>query len=146
MLALAEGRVQAEGLRQRTLIRSARLSGTLQAEWIVMAQDHVVASRTLTVSGATSREVVVELHQPAPDGNDYRCTFRIRGLEAGDIRSYAMGVDQIQALMLALQGIGVRLYTSDEGKAGQLSYLGHPNLDFPLPDGVQDLAPPPRRS
>lgn len=86
-----------------------------------MAQDTVIARRTLEVSGTTPRLVVVELHRPMPDQNDFRCGFRICGLEAGDIASYAMGVDEVQALTLALMGIGVRLYTSDEGKAGRLS-------------------------
>lgn len=79
--------------------------------------------------------------QPEPDSNDYRCEFEIVGLGEKTINSYAMGVDSTQALILTLQMIGTRLYTSDEGKAGHLSWLGMKNLGFPVPDTIADLVP-----
>lgn len=79
--------------------------------------------------------------QPEPDGADYRCEFEIVGLGEKTINSYGMGVDSTQALLLTLQMIGTRLYTSNEGKAGLLSWLGMKNLGFPVPDSIVDLVP-----
>jgi hypothetical protein len=41
------------------------------------------------------------------------------------------GVDAVQALWLALVGVGVDLRTSEEGKAGRLALYGEPELGFP---------------
>jgi len=52
-----------------------------------------------------------------------------------------MGQDSMQAVVLALQNIGAILYTSDEFKAGQLSWLGQRHLGFPTAKTIADLVP-----
>ncbi len=101
----------------------------------------IIASRMLDLAGSSGSPVQVSILQPEPDGNDYRCEFQIVGLGEKTINSYGMGVDSTQALVLTLQQIGTRLYTSNEGKAGQLSWLGMKNLGFPVPDNIVDLVP-----
>jgi hypothetical protein len=101
----------------------------------------VIASRTIDLDNPSGSPVQVSIMQPEPDSNDYRCEFEIVGLGEKTINSYAMGVDSTQALILTLQMIGTRLYTSDEGKAGHLSWLGMKNLGFPVPDTIADLVP-----
>jgi hypothetical protein len=49
-----------------------------------------------------------------------------------------MGVDEMQALFLALQAIGNRLYTSAYFKAGKLTWLGRRDLGFPVANGKSD--------
>jgi hypothetical protein len=101
----------------------------------------VIASRTIDLASPSGSIVHVSIMQPEPDGNDYRCEFQIVGLGEKTINSYGMGVDSTQALILTLQMVGTRLYTSKEGKAGHLSWLGMKNLGFPVPDNIADLVP-----
>jgi hypothetical protein len=101
----------------------------------------VIASRTIDLADPSGSAVQVSIMQPEPDGDDYRCEFEIVGLGEKTINSYGMGVDSTQALILTLQMIGARLYTSNEGKAGHLSWLGMKNLGFPVPDNIADLVP-----
>jgi hypothetical protein len=95
----------------------------------------------IDLAGSAGSPVQVSVMQPEPDGNDYRCEFQIVGLGEETINSYGMGVDSTQALILTLEQIGTRLYTSNEGQAGQLSWLGTKNLGFPVPDNIADLVP-----
>lgn len=97
---------------------------------------YIVATRTLTLAGDPDREIVVTVFQPQRDRDDYRCEFEI-----DDKRGYAMGVDEVQALLLALQTIGTNLYTSEHFKAGKLRWLGMRNLGFPVPKVIADLPP-----
>ncbi|MDZ4691482.1 DUF6968 family protein [Terricaulis sp.] len=100
-----------------------------------------IASRTLDLVSPENAQVHVSIMQPEPDGDDYRCEFQIVGLGDKTINAYGMGVDSTQALILTLQMIGTRLYTSKEGEAGHLSWLGMKNLGFPLPEVIADLEP-----
>jgi len=99
----------------------------------------VIAERRLQLSGGTA-EVIVTVGRPISDGNDYRCDFKITGLGYDKVQ-HAMGVDSVQALLLALMGIGARLYTSDEAREGRLTWLDSRNLGFPVPDNIADLVP-----
>lgn len=101
-----------------------------------MPHDQVIAKRTLSLRGHPRGEIVVTLFRPEPDQNDYRCEFEIDGT-----RGYSMGVDEMQALFLALQHIGTRLYTSAYFKAGKLMWLDQRNLGFPVPDNIADIVP-----
>ena len=88
-------------------------------------------------------EVIVEIGRPfnAPEiGEEFYCPYRITGLGDRKVRGIP-GFDAVQALLLALQTVGVDLYASDEGKAGKLSWLGQRDLGFPLPDIASDLRP-----
>jgi len=99
-----------------------------------------IATRSLKLIGETTREVTVGIKRPVPDDGPYRCEYQIVGIGSGKVR-YAMGEDSMQALLLALQFIGTDLYTSDEAKAGRLTWFGSPNLGFPVPDIIADLVP-----
>jgi hypothetical protein len=69
-------------------------------------------------------DVVVELFYPEIDqktDGHYECCYTITGLSK-TLHGSAMGVDAIQALYLALQLIGNRLYTIIEFKTGRLSW------------------------
>lgn len=106
-----------------------------------MKTARVVASRTLDLVGSEKAVVNAVVERPRRTGNHYECEFQIDGLSV-PVRSRSAGEDSMQALMLALQYIGARLYTSDEYTSGQLSWLGMRNLGFPVPDSVAHLVPP----
>ncbi len=79
--------------------------------------------------GAT---VVLRFLRPEPDGNDYRCDYKIVWPDR-ERSAYAMGVDAVQALLLAMQRAHMDLLVSPERKAGSLLYLGERDLGLPLP-------------
>jgi len=80
------------------------------------------------------KEVHVDLFEPElePDG-DYICRYTVSGLSkplSGD----SMGIDAIQALHIALQLIGNRLYSMEEFKSKRLTWEGSvdsSDLGFP---------------
>lgn len=98
-----------------------------------------IVTRHLRLAGSTTG-VTVEIGRPQayPDRRDFYCPYRILGLEDDHVRS-AGGVDQIRALVLALQRIGARLYSSAAYQAGQLYWLeaGNKDLGFPTPPGFE---------
>jgi|SRR5579872_4461497 len=97
-----------------------------------------LATRTLELQGKPS--VIVELSVPVPHGDDFECSYKIQGLGAEETKC-AFGVDGLQALLLAMQRIGIDLYTSEAFQSGQLRWLGQPDLGFPVPETVRDLVP-----
>jgi hypothetical protein len=94
---------------------------------------------------ADGGSVTVELYAPEPDDEsphaDFQCGFRISGLGGADVLRRIYGVDAIQALVLALQTLGVYLYASAEGRAGELTWIGMRDLGLPLSESNRDLAP-----
>jgi hypothetical protein len=54
---------------------------------------------------------------------------------------FAYGVDSMQALLLAMQGIATDLYTSEAAKSGQLEWLGQHNFGLPVADSIAYLVP-----
>lgn len=85
----------------------------------------------------SEKTVTIYIFKPFLDEQDYRCNFEIIGL-LKDFRSYAMGVDSVQALFLALNRIATILYTSDEYEDGKLKLYGSFNLSLPYPDTISD--------
>jgi hypothetical protein len=74
---------------------------------------------------------------PTDDGNqDWQCDYKIEGLGNAKVRQ-AVGVDPIQAIMLALTYLSTTLYFSDEYKDGKLSWLGGSDLGLPIAEIVQ---------
>lgn len=102
-----------------------------------MSEKVVIAIRTLTLEGHPEGKIEVVLFRPTLNDRDYRCDYEIDGKPG-----YAYGVDEVQALFLALQSIGSRLYGSAYFKAGKLNWLGMRNLGFPVPDIIADIVPP----
>lgn len=94
-------------------------------------------SRTLQLNDKNSTDVTITIGKPQkfPDGQDYYCPYQIIGLGDGKI-SRCGGIDEIQALLLALEQIGTFLIHSEEYKQDKLSWLGSEdgNLGFPHHD------------
>ena len=100
--------------------------------------DQVFASRSLTLINKKSiHSVVVTIGkpQPFPDSSDYYCPYQITGM--GDEKiNWSGGIDEVQALLLALESIGIYLRHSDEYQKGNLFWIGseNGNLGFPQHD------------
>jgi hypothetical protein len=100
----------------------------------------VIARRELALAGGQRVTVIVGKPEPFPDTPDFYCPYQILGLGPERVR-YAGGVDGVQALELTLKMIGADLYTSNEAKAKELTWMGSANLGFPVPDSIKDLPP-----
>ncbi|MGH7267313.1 MAG: DUF6968 family protein [Candidatus Rokuibacteriota bacterium] len=98
----------------------------------------VVGARRLRRPGSR-RTVLVRVGMPRRSGRDWVVPFQLRGLAPSRIR-YSYGVDALQALMLAFEGIRVTLET--RGKA--LTWLGEPG-ESGFYRFVPDLGIPPVR-
>lgn len=97
-----------------------------------MAETFVERRFELRVGGA----VTVHLFRPEPDGDDWRCAYRIIWPDR-ERRSQAFGVDGLQALFLAMQKVHADLLASPENKAGALTWLAERDLGLPLPRGLE---------
>ena len=109
----------------------------------------VLAERTLVLEPGMT--VSIRLGLPfTPDAfpDESWCPYQIIGLDHDGIR-HTIGIDAFQALWLALQSLGTRLYASEEYKAGRLHLFkkGDRDLCLPVLEGFSDLLPdwpPPR--
>lgn len=98
----------------------------------------IFLSRTFTLAGEES--VTAHVYLPYKDTanlvcQDYKCEFQIYGLGSSKVY-YAMGVDEIQAVYLALMRLGSILYASDEYRAGLLKWFTNSDLGLPMPAGA----------
>ena len=100
----------------------------------------VIATRTLMLqTGGGNAEVPVRVFAPEPDDNAWICRFEIDWPE-GKHERWAAGVDAVQALVQALQIIGVLLYTSKQHKSGRLMwYEPGTGYGFPVTNNLRDL-------
>ena len=67
----------------------------------------VVARRILSEQGVVGRKIAVSIGMPRPDplkGGDWECPFLIEGVGKSEVQK-AFGVDSLQALIIAIQGI-----------------------------------------
>jgi hypothetical protein len=87
-------------------------------------QSKIVASRTLLLDG--TQKVFLRRRQPVRSGSNYACNFEIRGL-SGLKDETAWGEDSMQALLLAIQGLRVRIKAYE----GRLSSDGSSNSGLP---------------
>lgn len=106
--------------------------------------DDVIATRELwlTTDAGGQQLVEVRIGRPRPGvaaddptamaHGDYVCEFQIEGIGTGGVRR-ACGVDAMQALVLALEQIGMYLAASDEARAGRLTWLDPTSLNFGFP-------------
>ncbi len=71
-----------------------------------------IARRTLTEEGVTGRKIVVSIGLPRPyrlsKNGDWECQFLIEGIGEPKVET-ACGADSLQALILAIEGLRVRL-------------------------------------
>ncbi|WP_425163013.1 DUF6968 family protein [Candidatus Binatus sp.] len=91
----------------------------------------VIARRILSEEGVAGRKIVVSIGLPRPDprkGGDWECPFLIEGVGKSEVQK-AFGVDSLQALMIAIQGIRVGLEQSGRNLFWLDSEIG---ADIPL--------------
>jgi hypothetical protein len=102
----------------------------------------VIATRELTLDGNQKVEVLIGKPEPRPDGIDWYCPYQTIGRESGKV-FYGIGVDTVQALILALSMVGAELYCSEEYREGRLTWDCGRNCDlgFPVPHGIRDVLP-----
>jgi hypothetical protein len=100
----------------------------------------IVASRrlTMTVEGREI-DVPVTIFAPSDRGDHWRCEFEI-GWPGRTRRGKGYGIDSVQALLIAMQCIGIELYSSEAHEAGQLKWeRSRGGYGFPLHSGIRDL-------
>jgi hypothetical protein len=107
--------------RQRRANKNQRLSDL----------GRVIARRILSEQGVVGRKIMVSIGLPRPDplkGGDWECPFLIEGVGKSEVQK-AFGVDSLQSLIIAIQGIRVEL----EQTGRNLFWLG-PEIgpDIPL--------------
>lgn len=92
----------------------------------------IILERTFN---ADRESILLEVRKPERDGQDFRCTFRLAGPDL-DHEAHAMGVDAVQALLLALQRAHIDLlaYRRDTGRPVQ--WLDMRELGLPLAGNV----------
>lgn len=96
--------------------------------------------RIFTLNGET--DVVATIFQPKLDPKSdfevYMCEYEVVGLSRR-IQSAGHGVDTVQAVLHAMNGLNARLYFSNEYKSGKLTWLDSYDLMLPFPFGAQDI-------
>jgi hypothetical protein len=100
----------------------------------------IIAQRNLTIkSSGKNIEVPVRIFAPVHSDNTYTCTYEI-GWPTGVKTMTVSGTDSVQAIEIALQFIGISLYTSPYHTAGQLSCDGMKGgYGFPVPSNARDM-------
>jgi hypothetical protein len=98
-----------------------------------------IARRSYRFGRSGSRVLEVEIYAPVEDQGNYRCEYGLKEAGKPTRVSYAVGVDSLQALTLALQKLGVDIFLSDDAKEKEL-YWGDQNEDLGLllPRGIGD--------
>jgi hypothetical protein len=90
-----------------------------------------IARRTLDEHGVTGRKVVVSIGLPRPQRlskhGDWECPFLIEGIGESKVER-AGGVDSLQALLMAIEGVRVRLEQS-----GRNFFWLDPNIGADIP-------------
>ena len=110
-------------MHRQASIRSHRMGG----------MEDVIVQRRFELRG--SLEVIIRFSRPVPDGKDFRCRYEIVWPDRTDA-SNGFGVDEMQALILAIEKAHIELLASIEGRRGELTWLGQRNLGLPLSDSV----------
>lgn len=95
--------------------------------------------RTVNVDG---QEVSVRFFQPEPepDHTSFFCRYEIDWPE-GARSKRAGGVDEVQALLLAMQRAHTDLLSARENHGRKVSWLNERGLGFPIPDSIRDWDP-----
>ena len=74
---------------------------------------------------------------------EYKCRWQINWPDRVR-QSYSCGVDQVQALLLAMRTVHTELTESEFYKSGKLTYLEQYDLDLPPGFGMGPLYQPPK--
>ena len=90
--------------------------------------------RVFTIDG---REVACRFFRPQADRGDFYCRYEIEW--PGGARSRKIyGVDEVQALLLAMQTAHVDLLAARENDGRQVSWLDERKLGLPIPEAVRN--------
>jgi hypothetical protein len=89
-------------------------------------------SRTFLLGGAP---VVCSFERPIADGNDFRCDYLIT-FPGRERRASGYGVDEVQALILAMERAHLDLLSAPERRDAKLLWLDMDYLGLPLPSGL----------
>jgi hypothetical protein len=100
----------------------------------------IIAVRTLRLR-SNNRDVEIPIRVFAPERAkvDWSCRFEIEWPDQ-KLERFAIGIDAVQALLLALQMIGAIVYTSKYHEEGKLQWmeLGR-GYGFPVTNGIRDI-------
>src|SRR5258708_1029972 len=100
----------------------------------------IIATRRLKLN-ADGRDIDVDvrLFKPVDEGQGWICNYEIEW-PTGTKKSSGAGTDAIQAIQLALQKIGIEIYTSPYHESRKLSWFSPGRgYGFPVPGNVRDL-------
>lgn len=95
---------------------------------------NAIASRTLGSMDNRHVEIILGAPEKLPDDDDFYCPFMVKGLGDEQVR-YAVGIDSLQALVLALQKLSIYVNALDDVKNGEIRWLDGsiPNLGLWMP-------------
>jgi hypothetical protein len=91
--------------------------------------------RVFTVDG---REVACRFFRPEPDCGSFSCRYEIDWPEGARGRSIG-GVDDVQALLLAMQSAHLDLLLARRDGGRLVSWMDETRLGLPIADVVRDL-------
>ncbi|MER9404006.1 hypothetical protein NKI36_08070 [Mesorhizobium caraganae] len=106
--------------------------------------DQPFVSRTFAVG---EQEVVCKFQRPVPGDHDYRCDYQI-AFPSRTRAFHGFGIDEVQALLAAMQNAHAYILTSDEYQNQGLMWLGMRELGLPLAGGLstEDFPKSPRNN
>ena len=99
--------------------------------------DRVFVARTFKVDG---KEFACRFLRPVLDDQDYRCDIEIDWPKPCTFK-HAYGVDEVQALLLAMQRVHVDLLAARENSGKLVSWLDQRSLGLPIPNTARDWDP-----
>ena len=98
----------------------------------------IIARRSLLIDNDDAKRLEVNIYAPTEDGPDYRCLYEIIDVGRAARSGYALGVDSLQALLLAIQRAGVDVAVSQYAKEKRLFWNGqNDDLGVPLPKSAE---------
>ena len=101
-----------------------------------MARD-VIAQRTFTVDG---RDLNCRLFRPEEDNGSFFCQFEIDWPQHKSSRR-AGGVDEVQAILLAMQMVHGELLAVRENDGRRVTWLNDRSLGLPIAESIRDWDP-----
>ena len=99
-----------------------------------------IAHRRLTTSSPLGdTEVLIRVFKPEESDGNWVCRYEI-DWPSQKQSGFAAGIDSIQALLLALQKVGVDIYTSSYHETGSLKWFEPTRgYGFPVTGNLRDL-------
>jgi hypothetical protein len=100
----------------------------------------IIATRTLSLNDPDGRvSVPIHIHAPEPKDRSWTCCYEIHWPHGAWVHE-AVGLDAVQALLIAHQLIGTTIYTSPYHQSGRLVWTRPgEGYGFPVPSNIQEL-------